>query len=129
MADDRAAVLQSDDLAVTADEALELAREGRARGRDEGSFTAYHATPRFDGGVIVLLRECSVEQRADGGVVRRGGRQGRRDAGELFRTDEEGLRIVLVDDEIDVFRAGDERGRESQERCREDEGEELLMRV
>lgn len=83
LAHDGASVLQADDRAVVADEALDLPGERRASGRDEGGAGAHQAAPGRDGGVVVLLGERGVEQRADGGVVRGGGRHGRRHADEL----------------------------------------------
>ena len=123
LAHDRAAVLETDDRAVVADEALDLPGESRAGGRDEGGAGAHQAAPRRDGCVVVLFRERGVEQRADGGVVRGGGRHGRRDAHELFRADKEGRRVVLGDDELDVGGGRGDRGGQGHEGCH-GEGEE-----
>ena len=123
LAHDRAAVLETDDRAVVADEALDLPGESRAGGRDEGGAGAHQATPRRDGCVVVLFRERGVEQRADGGVVRGGGRHGRRDAHKLFRADKEGRHVVLGDDELDVGGGRGDRGGQGHEGCR-GEGED-----
>ena len=125
LAHDCAAVLQADDRAVVADEAFDLPGESRAGGRDEGGTVAHQTAPRRDGGVVVFLRERGVEQRADGGVVRGGGRHGRRHADELVGTDEEGRRVVLGDDELHVGRGRDERGGQGHEGRGENEEGEL----
>ena len=55
LAHDCGTVLQTDDLAVGADEALNLARESGPGGRDEGGIVAHQAAPRGDGGVVVFF--------------------------------------------------------------------------
>ena len=122
----RAAILQASNLAVVTDEALDFTRECGPSRRAECGIVAHQAAPRLDGGVVVLLRERGIEQRADGGVARGGGRHGRRDTHELFRADKEGQRVVLGDDELDVGGGRDERGRKGHEGGGgEDEGGEL----
>jgi len=110
LAHDCASVLQADDRAVVADKALDLPGERRASGCDKRGAGAHQTAPGRNGGVVVFLRERGVEQRADGGVVRGGGRHGRRHADELLGADEEGRRVVFGDDELDVRCGGGDRG-------------------
>ena len=125
LAHDRAAVLQADDLAVVTDVALDLARERRACGRDEGG-VSHEAAPGRDGSVVVLLGEGGVGQRADGRIVHGSGRHGCRDADEILGADEEGHGVVLGGDELDIESARYIRSRKGHEgRGGESEEEEL----